>query len=190
MGAAIITTQRRVSPADGWEFTLQINHLSNALLSLLLLPVLQRSARQQRRRTVLGAVTSMSVRISALAVPVPAEGETLLRAVDHVRGYGAQRQQYGLTKLLFLYWLKELRERVVRAQTGDEASNDAEVVIQSCDFGVVAGGVGVTSVNWEAKVFAWLFGRLVETCANVVVNACVAHKGQQGGPLVDYDPAP
>src|SRR3569833_181115 len=185
MGAAALRTAREAGP-DGWETTLQVNHLSCALLSLLLLPLLERSAARHRgtKASVLAVVSSMSAHPSLSALPTPlAEGDTpLLRAVDAVPGYSQQRQQYGVTKLLFLYWLRELMER--RKGQGPRA---AKVVVQACDFGESSGTTGIATINWEARMFSALFGRPPEMCSRVVVNACIAHEDSEGGLLRDYD---
>ncbi len=135
MGAAVITPARTVSRHDGWEATLQVNHLSSALLSLLLLPVLETSPGD---KPVLAAVSSMSVWTSSWTMPAPRDGRSLLEAVDTNSSYLQHRQQYGATKLLHLYWLRELAARL---------GNHGSVVVQACDFGVSNSPAGIATIN-------------------------------------------
>ena len=176
MGAGLITTERTAGP-DGWEAMLQVNHLSCALLELLLLPTLERSAAAHGGPAVLSAVTSMGVRTSAPSMPAPAPGATQLRAVDAVAAYIGRRQQYGVTKLLHLFFLRELAAR--RRGRG--------VLVHACDFGVSRGAAGIATVNWEARLFSSVFGRPPEMCARVVAHSCVPREGEHGVLLLDYD---
>jgi len=178
MGAALITTDRAVGP-DGWDAALQVNHLACALLELLLLPALARSAARHGAPAVLSAVSSLSVRPGALGLPTTAATTTtLLRAVDGVVGYAARRQQYGVAKLLHLFFVRELAAR----------ARGRGVLVRACDFGVSGGVTGVATVNWEARLFSSVFGRSPEMCARVVANACVAREDEHGAILVDYEP--
>ncbi len=103
----------------------------------------------------------------------------MLTAVHSLHGYANQRSLYGVTKLLYLHWQRELAARLARS------SSSNGVVVQACDFGVVSHPTGIATVNWEARMFSGLLGRPLAQCAGVVVNACVDHGGA-GGLLVDY----
>lgn len=118
-------------------------------------------------------------------VPHPAPDETLLRAVDRVGSYAAQRQQYGLTKLLHLYWLRELCGRWPGSRTEPQ-----RLQIHACDFGVARGSAGIAAINWEARIFGKVFGRPPETCAKVVARSCVPRDGSHGKLFLDYDIIP
>jgi retinol dehydrogenase 12 len=178
MGAGVITTQKRIAES-GWDWHLQINHLGSALLTLLLLPVLERSSQRHGGPVVLSAITSMGSRISGLLLPSPQDGETLLGAINGLQGYVGVKSLYGTTKLVHLWFLRELATRY--RQRG--------VIVHACDFGVSSGSKGVATSGFESRLFGRFLGRKPTTIARVIVNSMVAREEEHGTILMDYSVA-
>jgi retinol dehydrogenase 12 len=95
--------------ATGHESNLQINHLATALLSLLVLEPLRRTAQQTNRPSRLTLTTSEG----HFWVPFDENGaENMLTRMNEEDSFGAGKQRYYTTKLLNVLWVRELARRV------------------------------------------------------------------------------
>lgn len=99
---------------DGWEETVQVNHLSTALLTFLLLPNLDKAAREHNSHSRLVLVTSemhMTTRIDDAAQAAP---EGILRTLSNSEYCTPQRMEtrYPLSKLLNVFFTRALAEHL------------------------------------------------------------------------------
>ncbi|KAK7990020.1 DSS1/SEM1 family-domain-containing protein [Apiospora arundinis] len=196
MGTAAIRHETKLT-RDGWEETLQLLHLSTALLLVLILPRIL-DAESGRPPVVLSSISSLSIRTAARAINLPAAPEESFlgrfRRLDLT--VEEQAYQYGITKIINLCWIRELCARLPTpplapaSSNGPDSSNgaSAKVHIHAPDPGVCASPLSTN--NTPSKVFLWFFGRPVEMSARVVVNSCLPIAGAHGKLLVDYDVAP
>lgn len=97
------------SPSTGFESSLQINHLSTALLSLLLLPVLRKTSLD------LGCPTRLTFTSSEVHMWTPfkeQETNNILARLNDKKYFGNTMDRYSVTKLLNVFWALELASRV------------------------------------------------------------------------------
>ncbi|KAK6841105.1 NAD P-binding protein [Apiospora arundinis] len=197
MGTAAIQHETKLTK-DGWEETLQLLHLSTALLMVLILPqILASEAESGRPPVVLSSISSLSIRTAARAIKLPAAPEESFLGRFRRLDLTAEEQayQYGVTKIINLCWIRELCARLPPppappSSSGPHSSSaaSAKVHIHAPDPGVCASPLSTN--NTPSKVFLWLFGRPVEMSARVVVNSCLPIAGAHGKLLIDYDVAP
>ncbi|KAK8096234.1 short-chain dehydrogenase/reductase family protein [Apiospora kogelbergensis] len=173
MGTAAVQTETKITK-DGWEETLQLQHLSTALLFVLILPRILADADSGRPPVVLSSISSLSIRSSARAVKLPASPEESYLGqfsrsdlVDEMQGF-----RYGLTKIINLCWVRELCARI------PQGSGDAKVQIHAPDPGACLSPL--TDSNLPSRIFLWCFGRPLEMSARVIVNSCLPIEGSHG----------
>ena len=178
---------------------MQLIHLSSALLTVLLWPTLLRSAEATGSKAILVNVSSNGVSTAVPFLKAPeaiakkksaakAEKGTsatetpFLRYVNKPRK-SQQNLQYGKTKLIHLYFIRELNRHL-------EAYGD-KVEVRSLDPGVTMSEI--STVNMSARILGKLLVyRSLEPCARTVVNSCVVRDGENlhGVLLRDYDVVP
>ncbi|KAI0147233.1 NAD(P)-binding protein [Xylariaceae sp. FL1272] len=93
---------------SGHELNTQVNHLGTALLSLLLLPPLEKTATESGSPTRLTIVSSENhfwVKLKEIKGP-----ETLAHLDDEAT-FGKDMDRYNITKLLNVLWMRELSAR-------------------------------------------------------------------------------
>ncbi|KAK4183595.1 hypothetical protein QBC35DRAFT_467174 [Podospora australis] len=127
MTVGILSFNRRESP-EGWETSIQVNYLSNALAALLLLPLLK-SSPSNPNAPVLTFVTSFGIYPASFTMGVPKTGSYLKKLSNNRDGL-EQGHQYGRSKALLLYFARELADRVSAVYTGKN-----KVTINSADPG-------------------------------------------------------
>ncbi|ORX36971.1 hypothetical protein BD324DRAFT_651444 [Kockovaella imperatae] len=110
--AGILSFKRKESP-EGWETSIQVNYLSTALVSLLMLPHLKASSGNPNPPT-LTFVTTFGIYPASPTMGVPKTGSYLKRLSNNKDGM-AQGHQYGRSKALLLYFGRELAARVSHA---------------------------------------------------------------------------
>ncbi|KAH7324070.1 putative 3-oxoacyl-reductase [Rhexocercosporidium sp. MPI-PUGE-AT-0058] len=97
------------SPSSGFESSLQVNHLSTALLSLLMLPILRKTSSALSRPTRL-TFTSSEVH---MWTPFKEQGaDNILARLNDKAFFGDTMDRYSVTKLLNVFWALELASRV------------------------------------------------------------------------------
>jgi NAD(P)-dependent dehydrogenase (short-subunit alcohol dehydrogenase family) len=152
----------------GWEETLQVNVLSTALLSLLLLPKLKAS-RTENSLPVLEIVSSGThTRVSISEEHRRADN--LLRSYNTANGYNAG-QQYGTSKLFVMYVMQTLASFVTPS---DAAPGKPDVVVTSvcpgaCKSELSRGYNGFLINAAKAMVFA-IFLRTTEQGSRSLVS--------------------
>ncbi|KAH8646147.1 hypothetical protein BX600DRAFT_518998 [Xylariales sp. PMI_506] len=177
MGSAIMNNETRVTK-DGWEETLQLVHLSSALLIVLLLPKMLSDGQDQP--VVLSSVSSSAARASAHVVNLPSKPEdSYIEQIHLVKTPEFQRKnQYGICKLVHMFWIQELCSYL-----------PAETV----QFHQLDPGACFTPLSADLKMaqllLRWI-GRPVNMCARTVVNSCLPFDGSHGKMFLDYDIIP
>lgn len=109
---------------------IQVNYLSTALLGLLILPALK-SSTSNPNPPVMTFVTSFGVYPASPTMSAPWKGSYLGQV--NKSWYGMQEQQYGKSKILLLYFARELAARASAAQT--KGKGVRAVTINSADPG-------------------------------------------------------
>ncbi|KAK7968825.1 retinol dehydrogenase 14 [Apiospora saccharicola] len=184
LGSAIINDKTKLTQ-DGWEETLQLVHLSAALLVALILPKILADAEKTAGLppVVLSSVSSLSIRTNSPWLKLPATPEeSYLASINRVDTTPAQNQgQYGITKIAHTCWVRDL---CLRLPPGTEG----KVHIHSVDPGICPSPL--SKISFSAKLFLFWAGRPVEISARAVVNSCLPTAGSHGKLMVDYDVAP
>ncbi|OHF04213.1 hypothetical protein CORC01_00552 [Colletotrichum orchidophilum] len=180
MGSAIMNDETRVT-ADGWEETLQLIHLSSALLILLLLPKMLADGEEQP--VVLSSLTSSAIRSAASMVALPDDAkDSYLEQVSDVKDAATQKSyQYGLAKIIHACWIRELCARHL-------PGSNPRIHFHQLDPGACF--TPLSSHIFVGRLLLWFIGRPVEMCARTVVNSCLPIVGSHGKMLIDYDIAP
>jgi NAD(P)-dependent dehydrogenase (short-subunit alcohol dehydrogenase family) len=167
LNAGVSVTTFATVAATGHERDLQTNHYSTALLSLLLLPLLQRKTAGPgpARLTVVSSVTAHLCKLPNR------DRRPFLASFDDApstRPFGAE-EQYGATKLASQLFVAALAERVAVPVGG------GGVVIYMVDPGLTKGtglarhATGAVAVG--ARVFLAIAGRPVDQGAATYVEA-------------------
>ncbi|KZO93404.1 NAD(P)-binding protein [Calocera viscosa TUFC12733] len=136
LNAGIINMAYEVAPT-GNEAVLQVNHLSTALLSLLLLPLLESSTTPAHTARLM-IVTSGTHKRTSLKANPPEDFNYILSLNDK-KTFGAM-DRYGLGKLLIIFFLRELCEKV---------TSDKIIINDVCP------GMIKTELNRNAPFWAW-----------------------------------
>ncbi|KAH8203161.1 hypothetical protein TruAng_002682 [Truncatella angustata] len=161
LNAGIQTSQYTIVEATGHEQVLQVNYLSTALLSLLLLPILRSKRQDPSHPPVLCTVTSDMAYWSSLQTKGP-----VLAQLDRKEGYSTVRQYMG-TKLLEMMFVTKLAEQV----------NADEVIVNMVSPGWCSGtAIGGESPGGESLLFRGLKAlatRSVEVGSSTYIDATV-----------------
>lgn len=154
------------SPSTGHERTIQVNHLSTALLSILLLPVLKEKSGSDEP----GVLTIVNSATAHLCKFPNRDRRPLLPSFDDTAITPWDRQdRYGVSKLLSQLFTVELSERVSREN----------VVINMVDPGLTKGtGLARDAQGLMAiavKLFFGIAGRPVDRGAATYIDALLGH---------------
>lgn len=122
LNAGITAPSFRLS-SEGHEMSIQIMVLSTALLAILILPQLERSALLSKRPTHLELVTSIACRTTNIDC-FSKRNSAILNQVSQPSFFGVQRQ-YGMAKLFQMYIL----EGLVQATSSMESIKNGPGVI-------------------------------------------------------------
>ncbi|KAK9234051.1 hypothetical protein V1525DRAFT_350900 [Lipomyces kononenkoae] len=170
--------------ASGHELTLQVNYLSNALLALELLPLLEQTAVDEKTSTRLSWVGSQAQVFSSLnKTPLESEDESILRHFDDKAKFRSF-YRYADSKLLVSMFVQELAKHIPQ---------DKVVINHMCP--------GMVRTNIDAGIPSYLKpivglvkklrGRTAEEGARILVYAAaVAGPDTHGAFIVDNQIAP
>ena len=194
----ILSFKRQESP-EGWETckfalpsyilhtkpppALQINYLSNACLSLLLLPHLKASP-DNPNPPVMTFTTSFGIFPASPTMSLPKTGSYLKHLSNNKDGM-AQKHQYGRSKGLLLYFARELATRL------STASGLPKITITSADPGTA--WTGLTQPNkaeFITRVITDFGARPPEFGAAALVNGVSADASMHGKILHDFNTVP
>ncbi|KAJ6515626.1 hypothetical protein C8R45DRAFT_1140318 [Mycena sanguinolenta] len=178
LNAGIGSMEWKVTPEAETEQQFQVNFLSNAILSVRLLPLLRSSAQSSGETAYLSIVGSRAITMHSFTkYPVPDTTSLFAFLNDRANYRGLQR--YSDSKLLVSMWVHELGKHVDASQ----------VIVNSVCPGMVR-------TNFEAKQSWWLRGlmgvvkgirgRSTEVGARTMINAVAAGRETHGEMLGDY----
>jgi retinol dehydrogenase-12 len=149
--------------SSGIESSLQVNHLSTALLALLLLPVLRKTAQESGHPARL-TITSSEVHMWTSFEEQKAEN--ILARLNDQQFFGDTMDRYSVSKLVNLMWLRELASRV----------QGKAVVINLVNPGSVDTGLHRDG-NKIIQIFDRIVGRTPEEGGRLLIDAAVV-KGE------------
>lgn len=184
LNAGMVRSEFIINESTGHEQMFQVNYLSTALLSLLLLPVLttKRDSNGPPSR-----LTVVSSGMSLLSKFANHQSNPLIPTFDNEKGWGinAASEQYGVTKTLLSSFMLTLSSRV-RA---------ADVIINTVDPGLVGGSSLHRTIKGPAKAVMALMkaatARSLEQGAWTYVDAAVVKGAESHGSFVmDWKIAP
>lgn len=141
LNAGVAAASYQLSP-EGYEMAIQVMVLSTALLAILMIPLLQRSAKKSKTPTHLELVTSIVCRTANIDSLMKSNTK-LLHQVNQAKFFSA-RGQYAVAKLFQMYVL----EALVQA-TGPMESQDGPGVI----INAVCPGPCKTTLGRDFPVF-------------------------------------
>ncbi|KAJ7576798.1 hypothetical protein C8J56DRAFT_371052 [Mycena floridula] len=157
-------TQIYSQTQDGWESSLQVNYLSNALLCILLLPRLLGQPSPTRI-----ALVSSDGHVFIDQSKLPKEGNILeaLNAPQYCASLSAMKDRYNVTKVLLLMFAKELSARA-----------DTRLAVMSinpgfCYSNLTREAESRFSSKWLIRFFKWLLGRSTEMGSRTIVHSVV-----------------
>ncbi|KAI0857224.1 hypothetical protein F4860DRAFT_366415 [Xylaria cubensis] len=169
----------RVVLSTGHEEDMQVNYLSTALLTVLLLPILEAKRRSEDNP---GRLTIVSSSVAAWSRFKPQDGRPLLTSLDEPIGANSfdHHQQYCTSKLLGQLFLTELTRRV-----------PPSVAIVNCvnpglcyGSGLARDGVG-TLLGFIVRFVFRIFGKSCVSGARSFVDAVVNHGEEVHGQYLD-----
>lgn len=151
---------------DGIESDLMVNHIATALLTLLLLPVQQRTARET------GRVSRLTCTNSEMHMWTPFKertgtGKILDRLSDEKFFGGDTWDRYSVTKLLNVFWMEELAGKI----------NSDEVVLNFLNPGLVDTGLHRDSGK-VVRIMDWLLAWTPQEGGRLLIDAAVV-KGKE-----------
>ncbi|KAI1328003.1 NAD(P)-binding protein [Xylariaceae sp. FL0255] len=176
LNAGVKFKERRESQ-NGHESMTAVNHLGTALLSLVLFPVLRRTTRDVRIPEGLGP-SRLTFTSSSVAFWIPAsevQKPRLLEWLDNPASFskpeGSNAMRYSVTKLLSVFWIRELAAFV--SNTAKGVRDSEEVVINYLNPGYCMSefhrsdpGAGENSVG---RHVAWSAAQGGYQCADALV---------------------
>ena len=133
---------------SGHERVMQVNYLSNALLALELLPLLEATATKRGHPTRLTLVGSQTMGMHTLTKNPIAENESIVRRFDDKAKYG-NLQRYSDTKLMVCVFTQALAQHI---------SADKVIINNLCP-GSVATNFDVNLPIW-LKPIMWVYRKM------------------------------
>ncbi|EJT97355.1 NADP-binding protein [Dacryopinax primogenitus] len=167
LNAGLVSAVFQLAPT-GNETTIQVNHLSTALLTLLLLPLLERSTTPEHtaRLTIISSTSHLHTGLKHC----PPDNIDFLASLNDKKTFSG-RERYGLSKLLIILFLRELSQKV---------SND-KVVINTVCPGMIKTQL-VRSIPWWFVPAMWIWqatsANPIERGAGCYIDA-VANVGKE-----------
>ncbi|KKY30053.1 putative short-chain dehydrogenase reductase family [Diaporthe ampelina] len=173
LNAGLIAPSYTTVPATGHELTMQVNYLSTALLTLLLIPVLKsKRAPGAPRPPVLTIVGSDAAYIGSLESEGP-----VLAQLDQPKGY-EQFSRYSTSKLMLTLFVGELAELV----------DPDDVLINLCNPGPTKGtSFGHSNSAIVKRVFGvilYFFARSVDVGASIYLDATLTRGAESHGKFI------
>lgn len=161
---------RRVTLPTGHEEDVQVNYLSTAFLTILLLPILEAKRRPGAKPGSLTVVSSSAAAWSRFRLPQ--DGRPLLATLDEPVGTAAfdHNQQYCTSKLLGQLFLVELARRVPHS-----VATVTYVHPGLCYGSGLARDSTGTIAGFIAGLIFRIFGRSCVSGARAIIDAAVAH---------------
>jgi len=167
--SAGVKQMRYETSHTGHETNVQINHLATSLLSLLLLPTLQRTAQ------IAGKPSRLTIVSSEGHFWIPFKERTasnILERMDEKETFGPNMQRYYTTKLLNVLWTRELASRF----------QEKGVIINTLNPGFCHSGLHrhINENTAIFNIFLWLFGWTTKQGGHCLADALVEHEDSHG----------
>lgn len=167
LNAGVFKFEWSLSPSTGIESSLQVNHLSTALLSLLLLPILRQTAKERERPSRL---TFTSSDVHKWTPFNERKAPNILEHLNEKEYFKDVMDRYSVTKLLNVFWVRELASRV----------SSQEVVINFFNPGSVDTGLHRDG-NAFIQTFDRVLGRTSGEGGRLLIDAAVVKSGETHG---------
>ncbi|KAL4809513.1 NAD(P)-binding protein [Aspergillus unguis] len=174
LNAGVSASTHELNPSTGHETNVQINWLSTALLTLLLLPILDEQAanasvdqQQPPVLTIVGSETAGWAKLDEATVSKK-QGTSLLEALDSKENF-THFQRYAASKLLQQIFIELVNRR--------HTQTDAKTIFNTVNPGLCAGTELVRAKGLLAvvgKVVANIIGRSVSLGARTLVHAAIS----------------
>nr|BDX35613.1 short-chain dehydrogenase/reductase StrM [Stachybotrys sp.] len=161
--------------ATGYEEDVQINYLSNILLTLLLLPVIK----EKKSGKTPGRIILVSSDVSAWAKFEEKKSEPLLEAFKRNMDHWNMAERYGTSKLLGQLFLTELVRHVPSSKVTVACANPG--FCRGSDLGRQADGL----VRIPYAIFSRLVGRTCSVGARTIVHAAAALGEESHGQYIE-----
>jgi retinol dehydrogenase-12 len=161
----------------GHELNVQINHIGTSAVSLLVLPILKRTAaltRSPSRMTIVSSEGHFWVPFREQSAP------NILERMDDKVTFGSQMQRYYTTKLLNVLWTQELATKVPSDQ----------VTINTVNPGFCYSGLHRHESTGIIKVFLWMFAWSSAEGGYCLTDALVRHERSHGQYLSEQGETP
>lgn len=161
----------------GHEATIQVNHYSTALLSLLLLPPLRATAARYGKPS---RITITSSEVHMWTSFKERKAPRILDELDDEKNWG-NPDRYNVSKLLNVLWTRELASKV----------KPSDIVINTVNPGLVKSSLHRENKNSMEKKFTEYFGRTTEEGARTILDGAIVQGPQtHGGYLSECKPTP
>lgn len=165
------------NPLTGHEATIQVNHYSTALLSLLLLPPLRATAARHGKPS---RITITSSEVHMWTSFKERKAPRILDELDDEKNWG-NPDRYNVSKLLNVLWTRELASRV----------KPSDIVVNTVNPGLVKSSLHRENKNSMEKKFTEYFGRTTEEGARTILDGAIIQGPQtHGGYLSECKPTP
>ncbi|KAJ6023821.1 dehydrogenase [Penicillium herquei] len=155
------------SENTGHEMNVQVNHIGTAILSLLLLGPLQRTAKtnpgQQTRLTIVTSEVHFWTEFEAKDAP------NILARLDEPSSFGEGMDRYNTSKLLNVLWLRELSSKV-----------GPDVIVNGVNPGLCASTLHRSDTTPGIGMFNKIFAWSSEQGGHNLVDAAIQHATDQG----------
>ncbi|RUS30119.1 hypothetical protein BC938DRAFT_479832 [Jimgerdemannia flammicorona] len=149
---------------DGFETTLQVNHLSTMLLTLLLLPAIRRTTASL---TWAPRIILLTSEVHYWADLPERTAPNILTTLNNSTAWDTANR-YRVTKLFNVLFVQELARRLARSPL----LGDRSIVVSSVNPGLTNTNIGVGSLSFIVKKL--LFGRSAERSAITSVYVATA----------------
>ncbi|KAF2473018.1 NAD(P)-binding protein [Lindgomyces ingoldianus] len=170
MNAAIKQLKFTTSPY-GHESNLQVNHLGTALLSLLLLPTLRKSS---KKNGIPSRLTFSSSEVHFWTPFNEKSAPKILERMDRKESFTNGMERYYTSKLLNVFWFRELASRI----------DAAEVIINGTNPGFCATQLHRHDHSQGFKILAKLLAWSSEQGAYFLLDAAVTKKDESHGAYI------
>jgi len=164
--AGIVTHVYRET-RDGWESTLQTNHLGTALLAFLLLPHLTKSPAPR------SVIVTSEVHFWTALAPAELEAPKILEKLNdkgHCATVGLDKR-YGDTKLMNIFFMRALSSHL---------SPTSPLTVNAVNPGLCRTDIGREITSWGYYLLVLLLGRSAELGGRTLVHAAVGDVAEGG----------
>ncbi|RAK97093.1 retinol dehydrogenase 12 [Aspergillus ibericus CBS 121593] len=172
--AGVLKRNFELNKSTGHEETVQVNHLSNALLAILLIPVLKEKNSPEHP----GRLTVVSSDTPAWAKFKERNFNPLLSAFDKSEYFDGQ-DRYPTAKLLSQLFLSELAKRVPPSVVVINAPNPG-----LCKSGLARDFNG-TFAGYIFSIFQFILARKPAVGARALTDAAVKHGAESHGQYIE-----